>query len=29
MKGSIVSATEGDTEAAPRGKTMARQLIDQ
>jgi hypothetical protein len=29
MKGSIVSAAEGDTEAAQRGKTMARQLIDQ
>ena len=29
MKGSIVSAAEGDTEAPQRGKTMARQLIDQ
>jgi AcrR family transcriptional regulator len=29
MKGSIVSAAEGDVEAAPRGKAMARLLIDQ
>jgi AcrR family transcriptional regulator len=29
MKGSIVSAAEGDVEAARRGKTMARLLIDQ
>jgi AcrR family transcriptional regulator len=29
MKGSIVSAAEGDLEAARRGKTMARLLIDQ
>ena len=29
MKGSIVSAAEGDVEAAQRGKSMARLLIDQ
>src|SRR3979411_1200726 len=29
MEGSIVVATEGDTRAAQRGKSMARQLIDQ
>src|SRR4029077_20053357 len=29
MKGSIVSAAEGDVEAAERGKAMARTLIDQ
>ena len=29
MKGSIVSAAEGDTEAAQRAKSMARLLIDQ
>jgi AcrR family transcriptional regulator len=29
MKGSIVSAAEGDAEAALRGKSMARLLIDQ
>jgi AcrR family transcriptional regulator len=29
MKGSIVSAAEGDTEAARRAKAMARLLIDQ
>jgi AcrR family transcriptional regulator len=29
MKGSIVSAAEGDVEAALRGKSMARLLIDQ
>jgi AcrR family transcriptional regulator len=29
MKGSIVSAAEGDREAARRGKAMARLLIDQ
>jgi AcrR family transcriptional regulator len=29
MKGSIVSAAEGDLEAAQRGKSMARLLIDQ
>jgi len=29
MEGSIVSAAEGDTQAARRGKSMARQLIDQ
>ena len=29
MKGSIISAAEGDVEAAPRGKAMARFLIDQ
>jgi AcrR family transcriptional regulator len=29
MKGSIVSAAEGDIEAAQRGKSMARLLIDQ
>ena len=29
MKGSIVSAAEGDVEAARRGKAMARRLIDQ
>ena len=29
MKGSIVSAAEGDAEAARRGKAMARLLIDQ
>jgi AcrR family transcriptional regulator len=29
MKGSIVSAAEGDVEAAQRGKAMARTLIDQ
>jgi AcrR family transcriptional regulator len=28
MKGSIVSAAEGDVEAAQRGKSMARLLID-
>ena len=29
MKGSIVSAAEGDTEAAQRAKSMARRLIDE
>jgi AcrR family transcriptional regulator len=29
MKGSIISAAEGDVEAAQRGKAMARLLIDQ
>jgi AcrR family transcriptional regulator len=29
MKGSIISATEGDTEAARRGKSMAGLLIEQ
>jgi AcrR family transcriptional regulator len=29
MKGSIVAAAEGDVEAARRGKSMARLLIDQ
>jgi AcrR family transcriptional regulator len=29
MKGSIVSAAEGDTEAAQRAKLMARRLIDE
>ena len=29
MKGSIISATEGDTHAAQLGKSMARVLIDQ
>jgi len=29
MKGSIVSAAEGDAEAAQRGKAMARNLIDE
>ena len=29
MKGSIVSAAEGDVDAAQRGKAMARLLIDQ
>jgi AcrR family transcriptional regulator len=29
MKGSIVSAAEGDTEAAQRARSMARLLIDQ
>ncbi|TMK97759.1 MAG: TetR/AcrR family transcriptional regulator [Actinobacteria bacterium] len=29
MEGSIVSAAEGDTRAAQRGKSMARLLIDQ
>ncbi len=29
MEGSIVVAAEGDTRAAQRGKSMARQLIDQ
>ena len=29
MEGSIVVAAEGDVEAARRGKSMARQLIDQ
>jgi AcrR family transcriptional regulator len=29
MKGSIVSAAEGDVEAAHRAQSMARQLIDQ
>jgi len=29
MKGSIIAATEGDTDAAQRGKTMARLLIEQ
>ena len=29
MEGSIVSAAEGDTQAARRSKSMARQLIDQ
>jgi AcrR family transcriptional regulator len=29
MKGSIVSAAEGDTEAAQRAKAMARLLVDQ
>jgi hypothetical protein len=29
MEGSIVVAAEGDAQAARRGKSMARQLIDQ
>jgi hypothetical protein len=29
MKGSIIAATEGDTHAARRGKSMARSLIEQ
>jgi len=29
MKGSIIAAAEGDTQAAQRGKAMARLLIDQ
>jgi AcrR family transcriptional regulator len=29
MKGSIIAATEGDTHAAQRGKSMARLLIEQ
>ena len=29
MKGSIVSAAEGDVEAAQRGQSMARLLIEQ
>ena len=29
MKGSIVSAAEGDTEAAQRAKSMARSLLDE
>jgi hypothetical protein len=29
MKGSIVAAAEGDTEAAQRAKSMARRLLDQ
>jgi hypothetical protein len=29
VKGSIVSAAKGDTNAARRAKTMARLLIDQ
>jgi hypothetical protein len=29
MEGSIVVAAEGDTQAAQRGKSMARQLIEQ
>lgn len=29
MKGSIVAASEGDTDAAQRGKSMARLLIEQ
>jgi AcrR family transcriptional regulator len=29
MKGSIIAATEGDTEAAQRGKSLARLLNDQ
>ena len=29
MKGSIISATEGDSDAAKRAQAMARQLIDQ
>ena len=29
MKGSIVSATEGDRDAAQRAKSMARVLIEQ
>src|SRR2546421_6618816 len=29
MKGSIIAATEGDTDAAQRGKSMARLLIEQ
>lgn len=29
MKGSIIAATEGDTRAAQRGKSMARLLIGQ
>jgi hypothetical protein len=29
MKGSIVSAAEGDAEAAQRAKRLARLLIDQ
>lgn len=29
MKGSIIAATEGDTHAARRGKSMARLLIEQ
>ncbi len=29
MQGSIIAATEGDTQAAQRGKSMARSLIEQ
>ena len=29
MKGSIVSAAEGDSEAAQRAKSMARCMIDE
>jgi AcrR family transcriptional regulator len=29
MKGSIIAATEGDTHAAQRGKSMARLLVEQ
>jgi hypothetical protein len=29
MKGSIVAASEGDTQAAQRGKSMASLLIEQ
>jgi hypothetical protein len=29
MKGSIVSAAEGDLDAAHRAKAMARRLIDE
>lgn len=29
MQGSIIAATEGDTHAAQRGKSMARSLIEQ
>jgi hypothetical protein len=29
MKGSIVAATEGDTQAAQRSKSMASLLIEQ
>jgi hypothetical protein len=29
MKGSIIAAIEGDTDAAPRAKTMARHLVEQ
>jgi len=29
MKGAIISATEGDADAAKRAKTMAQNLLDQ
>jgi hypothetical protein len=29
MKGSIIAAIEGDIDAAPRAKAMARHLVDQ